>query len=62
LGNWRGESNGQAFYENWQKISDTEFRNINYVICNGDTVVNSRSKIEIIDDKLAYTNGELIWP
>jgi len=62
LGNWRGESNGQIFYENWQKISDSEFKNINYTICNGDTVVNSRSKIEIVDGKLAYTSDKLFWP
>lgn len=62
LGNWKGVANGQVFYENWQKISDTEFKNINYTICNGDTVVNSRSKIEIIDGKPAYTSGKLIWP
>jgi esterase/lipase len=61
IGTWKGEGDGQPFYENWRKVTDTEFENINFSICNGDTVIIGRSKIEIRNNKIAYTSGNLTW-
>lgn len=57
IGTWKGESNGQPFYENWIKVSDNEFDNVNYSICNGDTVRGGHSKIGIRNGKITYTGG-----
>jgi pimeloyl-ACP methyl ester carboxylesterase len=61
IGTWKGETNGFPFYENWVKLSDTEFDNANYTICNGDTVRGGHSKIEIRNGFIAYTSGNLTW-
>lgn len=61
IGTWRGESNGLPFYENWVKVSTAEFDNVNYSICNGDTIRGGHSKIEIRNGKIAYTSGHLTW-
>jgi esterase/lipase len=61
IGTWKGEADGQPFYENWRKVTDTEFENINFSLCNGDTVIGGRSKIEIRNNKIAYTSGNLTW-
>jgi esterase/lipase len=61
IGTWKGEADGQPFYENWKRVSTTEFENINFSLCNGDTVIGGRSKIEIRNNKIAYTSGSLIW-
>ncbi|MBL0881939.1 MAG: alpha/beta hydrolase [Chitinophagaceae bacterium] len=61
IGTWRGETNGQPFYEKWVKVSDTEFDNANYSICNGDTIKGGHSKIEIRNGKIAYTSDNLVW-
>jgi uncharacterized protein len=61
IGTWKGEADGQPFYENWKKVTDTEFENINFSLCNGDTVIGGRSKIEIRNNKIAYTSGNLTW-
>lgn len=60
-GTWTGELNGQPFYENWTRVGDFEYSNINFEICNGDTVINNRSRIEIRGGTIAYTSGELSW-
>ena len=57
IGTWKGEANGQPFYENWKKVSDTGFDNVNFSFCNSDTVTDGQSKIEIRNGKIAYTNG-----
>ena len=61
LGTWEGEANGQPFYEQWVKEGETAFANANFSLCNGDTLVNSRSRIELRNGKIAYTSGELTW-
>jgi esterase/lipase len=61
IGTWKGETDGQPFYENWRKVTDTEFENINFSLCNGDTVIGGHSKIEIRKNKIAYTSGNLTW-
>ena len=61
IGNWKGESNGMPFYETWVQISDTEFNNVNYSICNGDTIRDGQSKIEIRDGKIVYSSNNLLW-
>lgn len=61
IGTWKGEADGQPFYESWRKITDTEFENINFSLCNGDTVIGGHSKIEIRKNKIAYTSGNLTW-
>lgn len=61
IGTWKGDAEGHPFYENWTKINDTEFVNINFSLCNGDTVIDGRSKIEIRNNTIAYTSGNLIW-
>jgi uncharacterized protein len=61
LGTWKGETDRQQFFENWRKVTDTEFENINFSLCNGDTLIGGRSKIEIRNNKIAYTSGNLTW-
>jgi dienelactone hydrolase len=61
IGTWKGETNGQPFYENWIKLSDTEFDNMNYSICNGDTIRGGHSRIEIVNGKITYTSGSQFW-
>jgi dienelactone hydrolase len=61
IGTWKGQVNGHPFYENWTKTSETTFENINFSICNGDSVVGGRSKIEVRNNKIAYTSDNLIW-
>ncbi|MDQ3142135.1 MAG: hypothetical protein M3Q56_07800 [Bacteroidota bacterium] len=56
IGTWKGETSGQPFYETWSKVSEKEFSNINFSVCNGDTIVGSRSKIALINNKIAYTS------
>lgn len=61
IGTWKGETNGQPFYENWVKVSETEFDNANYSICNGDTIRGGHSKIEIRNGNIVYTSDNLVW-
>ena len=61
MGTWKGEVDGQPFYENWTKTSETTFVNINFSICNGDSVAGGRSKIEVRNNKIAYTSNNLTW-
>ena len=61
IGTWKGQVDGHPFYENWTKTSETTLENINFSICNGDTVVEGRSKIEVRNNKIAYTSNNLIW-
>ncbi|NUM42312.1 MAG: dienelactone hydrolase family protein [Leptospiraceae bacterium] len=61
IGTWKGEANGQPFYENWVKVSDTEFDNANYSICNGDTIRGGYAKIEIRNGNIVYTSDNLVW-
>ena len=61
IGNWRGDADGRPFYENWTRINDTQFANINFSLCNGDTVISGHSKIELRNNAIAYTSGGLIW-
>lgn len=58
IGTWKGEAGGQPFYENWRKLSDTEFENINFSLCNGDSTIDGHSKIEIKDNTIAYTSAK----
>lgn len=61
LGTWKGETNGQPFYESWSKVNDTEFENFNFSICNGDTIRGGHSKIEIRNAAIVYTSDDLAW-
>ena len=61
IGTWRGDADGQPFYENWARINDTEFGNINFSLCSGDTVISRHSKIELRNNTIAYTSGNVIW-
>jgi|GEM_PF-2469136 len=60
-GTWQGEADGQPFFEHWELAGPTEFENINFSLCNGDTIVNNHSKIEIRKNKIHYTSGDLVW-
>jgi dienelactone hydrolase len=60
-GTWQGQVDGQPFYESWTKTNETTLANINFSICNGDTVVGGRSKIEVRNNRIAYTSNQLIW-
>jgi dienelactone hydrolase len=61
IGTWKGETNDQPFYENWTKLSDTEFDNANYSICNGDTIRGGHSKIQFQNGKIVFTSDNQIW-
>ncbi len=61
LGTWKGEAEGQPFYENWVKLSDTEFSNVNFSLCNGDTLGGGYSKVLVQDGKIVYKSGSLVW-
>ncbi|HZI54686.1 MAG TPA: alpha/beta fold hydrolase [Chitinophagaceae bacterium] len=61
VGTWQGFADGQPFYEHWEKVNDKEYNNINFSLCTGDTVIDSRSKIEIKNKKIVYSSGQNIW-
>lgn len=61
IGTWKGEANGLPFYENWIKTNEKTFENVNFSICNGDTVAGESSKIEVRNNKIAYTSNNLAW-
>ncbi len=61
IGTWKAETGEQLFYENWVKVNETEFTNINFSICSGDTVINGHSKIELRNNRIAYTSGSQVW-
>ncbi len=61
LGTWKGETEGQTFYENWAKTSDTKFTNTNFYIIAKDTTFTDRSAIEVINNKIFFTSDNDIW-
>ena len=55
LGNWKGTVAEQPFYERWEKVSNTEFKNINYKLtASNDTIPDSRSRLVYTDNKIVY--------
>lgn len=59
IGTWQGKTNeGLVFYETWNKVNDTLYRNINYHMENSDTIVGGKSEIVLIKNELFYSNGE----
>jgi dienelactone hydrolase len=61
VGTWKGVSDGQVFYEQWRKASDTEFDNVNYSICGGDTIRGGSARIVMKNGKIFYTDDQFAW-
>ena len=56
LGNWKGTVAEQPFYELWEKVSNVEFKNINYKLtASNDTIPDSHSRINFVNDKIIYS-------
>jgi len=57
VGTWEGRANDNPFYETWTKASDTELKNVNYTIVNGDTVGINSARIVNYGKQVFYDNG-----
>jgi len=62
LGTWKSDSPEEPFYENWTKVSESTYVNINFSVCNGDTIVNERAKIEMLNQEIIYSGNNILRP
>lgn len=53
LGEWKrlNEEEGKETFENWKKISSTEYAGIGFTMQNGDTINQEKIKLSKINDK-----------
>jgi len=53
LGKWKrlNEEEGKETFENWKKISNTEYSGIGFTMQNGDTIKQERIRLTKLNDK-----------
>jgi dienelactone hydrolase len=61
VGNWRGESDGAPFYEEWKRVDPLHYSNRNYRICAGQVVGDDRAEILVESGDVVYRSGTLVW-
>ncbi len=61
LGNWKGKAGEVHFYEEWKRVSDTEFSNINYSLCNGEAVIAERGAFRLEGTEIYSGGGKDRW-
>jgi hypothetical protein len=59
-GSWKGEYNGQPFYEGWRLVNQ-EMVNFEFIINGKDTIVSRQNQIKPMDGVLTLGNGPVYW-
>lgn len=60
IGTWEGKAGDATFYEHWSKASETELKNINFELMDGDTANSHHASIMVRDGEIIYKGTSVL--